>query len=283
VKFRRSAIVALILAAAVGAVVAGLHHREIRHAHSLHARLLEHSTVNGSERVSFDRLSGLPPPVFRYFKNVLDDGQPVICAATFQQSGVLRTGDSQAWLSFTAKESVVPTRGFVWNARVALPLYAHVRVLDSLVAGTGSGRISLMTALPLAEAVSVPQLDSGALHRYLGEAAWFPTALLPQSGVHWAPIDDSRAMATLSMDGSSVSLEFRFNEQNEIAAIYSPARWGAFDGGYEQRAWEGHFRGYRIIEGMRIPEYGEVGWYRGSELQLVWKGNIESARYTLCK
>jgi hypothetical protein len=30
---------------------------------------------------------------------------------------------------------------------------------------------------------------------------------------------------------------------------------------------------------MRIPRYGEVGWYDGKTLQWVWKGSISDARY----
>ena len=78
-----------------------------------------------------------------------------------------------------------------------------------------------------------------------------------------------------------VSLEFRFNEAGEVTGIYSPGRFGRFDGAFKQVPWEGHFRDYQTKAGMRVPRYGEVGWYDNGTLQLVWNGNIVDAQYEL--
>jgi hypothetical protein len=32
---------------------------------------------------------------------------------------------------------------------------------------------------------------------------------------------------------------------------------------------------------MRVPRYGEVGWYGDGALQLVWKGTVIDAQYRL--
>jgi hypothetical protein len=197
------------------------------------------------------------------------------------QSGVLRTSTTtDAWSSFTARQVIVPpATGFVWNAKVETSLATHVRVLDSYIAGIGSGRVSILSAFAVASESGDPELNSGALHRYLAEAVWYPTALLPQSGVIWSPINDHSAMATVIDRGTSVSLEFRFNDVGEVVGIYSPGRFGRFDGEYKQMPWEGHFRDYQLRGDMRIPTYGEVGWYEGETLQLVWKGNLIDVQY----
>jgi hypothetical protein len=36
-------------------------------------------------------------------------------------------------------------------------------------------------------------MDEGELSRYLAEAPWYPTALLPAAGIEWEPVDDSAA------------------------------------------------------------------------------------------
>jgi len=59
-----------------------------------------------------------------------------------------------------------------------LPLATHVRVLDSYAAGVGSGQVSLLSAVAIASEAGIPVLSSGALHRFLAEEVWFPTALL---------------------------------------------------------------------------------------------------------
>lgn len=268
---------------AVGAVIAVLigQARETSKAELMAATLLKSAPHPVSGTVEFASFSELPPPVARYFRHVLMDGQKLIRTVKMHQSGVLRTSTTtETWSSFTASQLVMPpATGFIWNAKVEMPLAAHVRVLDSYIAGVGSGRVSLLSAFALASETGAPELNSGALHRYLAEAVWYPTALLPQSGVVWAPIDNRAAMATLTHDGTSVSLEFRFNEVGEVTGIYSPGRFSRIDGGYKQVPWEGHFQGYHVQSGMRVPLHGEVGWYENGALQLVWKGSVIDAQY----
>lgn len=251
------------------------------------ARLAETLQSGPSTRAAGPVLSSvfaeLPPPVARYFRQALTDGQPIITVARLRQSGELRTSlRSDRWPGFTATQTVVPgAPGFVWNAKVMMPLATHVRVLDSYAAGIGSGRVSVLSAFAVASESGTPELNSGALHRYLAEAVWYPTALLPQSGVHWSPVDDRSARATITDRGTTVSLEFRFNPQGEVTGIYSPGRFGRFDGGYRAVPWEGHFRHYEVRSGMRVPTFGEVGWHVDGKWQPVWRGNLIDVQYEL--
>lgn len=63
--------------------------------------------------------------------------------------------------------------------------------------------------------------------------------------------------------------------------MYSAGRFGRFGGEYKQVPWQGHFRDYQVQADMRIPQYGEVGWYDDGVLQLVWKGRVLNAQYEL--
>ena len=58
-------------------------------------------------------------------------------------------------------------------------------------------RARVLAVYPVVDARHSPELASGALMRYLGEAAWFPTRLVPGSGLTWTPVDDAHADATL--------------------------------------------------------------------------------------
>jgi len=267
----------------VVAVVAVLIGQSFQYAgvEELTASLIGSAAPPADGTVDFESFAGLPAPVERYFRHVLKDGQRVIRQVTMNQSGVLRSDTTtERWLPFTANHLVVPpTKGFIWKARIGLPLAAHITVLDSYVEGLGSGRVSFLSAFGIDSETGVPELNSGALHRYLAEAVWFPTALLPQSGIEWSPINDQLAVAALTHQGTSVSLEFRINEIGEVTGIYSPGRWGKFEDGYERAPWEGRFRDYHVQSGMRVPRYGEVGWYREGSLELVWKGEVTDARY----
>jgi hypothetical protein len=43
------------------------------------------------------------------------------------------------------------------------------------------------------------EIARGELMRYLAEAAWYPTALLPSQSVQWEALDDHSATAPWSM------------------------------------------------------------------------------------
>lgn len=233
-------------------------------------------------RVDLSRIEA-PPPVRRYFRRVLKDGQACIASARFVQSGalVLRPGGTE-WAEFEAVEVVSGMRpGLLWNAKIDIAPLLHVRVLDSYRDGRARGSVRLLSALSLAEETGDPRLDTGALFRYLAEAVWYPTALLPGPGLRWQPVDERHAVAILKDAGHTVSLEFTFNADDEIVRIYSEDRYGLFDGEYRRYPWEGRFADYVERDGMRVPQYGEVGWHLPDGFWLFWKGRIEAARYDL--
>ncbi len=233
-------------------------------------------------RVEFANLRDLPAPVERYFRHVLRPGQPFIRQAEFRQRGTLRTTpQSERWLEFKAEQLVrTAAPAFVWEARVSLSRLLHVRVEDSYADGVGSGRVRLLSLIPAGSDRNRPELNSGALHRYLAEAVWYPTALLPSVTLSWEPIGSSTARATLTDHNISVALEFGFNSNDEVASIYTPGRWGHFGKEYRQAAWEGHFSEYAERDGMLVPGAGEVGWYVKQEWQAVWRGRLLEAQYT---
>lgn len=221
----------------------------------------------------------LPVPVARYLRLALPHRRH-IQEVRMTQSGTLRTNASaEQWLPFTAEHLVVPqASGFLWNARVQVAPFVHVRVRDALIDGIGSGQVALMSALTVSAATGGVEMNSGSLHRYLAEAVWYPSALLPGPRLQWTPVDATKALATLTNDRTSVSLEFRFAESGEVTGIYTPERWGTFPGGYRQAPWEGRFHEYRKRDGMLVPTHGEVGWYIDGEWQAVWKGSVTAYR-----
>ena len=72
----------------------------------------------------------------------------------------------------------------------------------------GSMQASMFGLYSIVDQTGRPELNAGALQRFLGEAIWFPTALLPSTAVTWTPRDDRSAIVTLR-DGATVSLRVR--------------------------------------------------------------------------
>jgi hypothetical protein len=220
-------------------------------------------------------MRSVPPPVTRYLSWAL----PPHCRLRLVrliQRGMLRADVRRdRWLSFEAEHMAAPESvGFLWNARVSVAPFVHMRVRDALIGGQGSGNVSLLSAVTVGKAAGTTAMNSGSLHRFLAEAVWYPTALLPSNQLQWSPIDENRALATLTDHGVSVSLEFRFAPTGEVLGIYTPARWGKFGSGYRQAPWEGRFRDYQQRDGIFVPTQGEVAWYVRDKWRTVWQGTI---------
>jgi hypothetical protein len=229
------------------------------------------------QAVTFAEMQGLPEPVQRYLRLALRDGQPRLAGARLHQSGRLRTGvESAEWLDFTATETIVPeARAFVWDARVRLAPLVHAAVRDAYLNGTGRGDVALQSTFTLSSERGGRELNAGDLYRLLAEAPWAPTLLLPREGLTWARIDGSRALASLSMGGETATMEFRFNDAGEVASVYAAERPRRYGTTYVATAWEGRFSRYVTVNGMRVPQVGEVGWWVEDRWLPVWQGTVQ--------
>lgn len=247
------------------------------------ASKLESTTAGPVECVDFAELASLPEVVQRYLRHALVDGQRRIRVTRLRQRGILRTSTrSPRWLSFDAEQVIAPlARGFLWVARVRLLPWISLQIRDCFMDGRGVGEIRLFSSLRIAADHGCPQLDEADLHRYLAEAVWSPTALLPSSGVRWTALDDESAHASIEVQATRVSLEFRFNARNEVCSVHSPGRWMRTNEGYRKVPWKGQFADYALRNGMLVPLSGEVAWLDESDWQSVWKGRIEEIRHEL--
>ena len=103
-----------------------------------------------------------------------------------------------------------------------------------------------------------PEIAQGELMRFLAEAAWYPTALLPSQGVQWKAIDDFCAKATLKDGETAPTLLFRFDENGLIKSVRAEARGRTVAGAVIPTPWEGQWSSYERRDGMCIPTEGEV-------------------------
>jgi len=273
-------VLALLFAGVGGALVYGA--RRWRTAtHARVARLNESRLPPHNLRYDEKEIEGLPSPVARYFRTVLRNGQPMVIGARLAQEGELRRGEGDdSWLPFVAMQ-VFSSRppGFVWDARMRMAPGLSVHVRDAYLDGAGSMRGEVLGLLPLLDAHDTPEMAAGALQRYLAERVWFPTALLPSQGVEWSPIDDSTALATLTDGETSVSLDFRFSAEGEIASAFTPSRYREVEGAFVPTPWGGHYAAYADRDGMRIPLEAEVEWHLADRRLPYWRGRITEVAY----
>ena len=275
---------------AVGAAIAGGTAAGIAAAVTVAAVLWNRETVRGAARLrarhdaqapppfSRDDLAGLPDPVVRYFEFALTPGQAVVRSARFRQTGefAMRAG---AWSPFTAVQyfSGEPP-GFLWDARIRMAPMISCYVRDSYVAGEGVMDGTLAALVPVLQERGTPVMASGELLRYLAEAVFLPTALLPRGGIAWAPLGENTARVTLTDRATTVSCDVSFGARGEIVRV-SALRARAAGGTLVSTPWVGRFSDYRPVEGMMIPMSGEVEWVLPEGPLPYFRGRMVDARY----
>ncbi|AZL60955.1 hypothetical protein EI545_20290 [Tabrizicola piscis] len=226
-------------------------------------------------------LAGLPPPVQRYFRAALTPGQPLVTGVSLHHQGTFNMGEgADNWKHFTSDQTVETARpGFVWDGTIRMAPGLPVRVHDAYVAGEGVLVPALFGLVKLTELRGTGDIAEGELLRWLAEAAWYPTALLPGQGVEWTALDDHSALATLT-DGTVIArLTFRFGPDDLIASVRAEARGRTVEGAIIPTPWEGHWSDYRRHNGMMVPMAGEVAWMLPEGPKPYWRGWITGLDY----
>jgi hypothetical protein len=226
-------------------------------------------------------LEGLPEPVQRYFRTVLEPDAPIVTAAEVVHTGTFNMAETGSnWKPFTSRQEVRTSRpGFLWNGAITMMPGIKARVHDAYIGGEGILHASLGGLVSLMDLRGRGELARGELMRYFAEAAWYPTALLPRQGVQWEAADDSSAYATLTDGDIELTLLFRFNKEGLIASVYSEGRERMAGTIMESTPWEGRWSNYQRRNGMLVPISGEVLWYLPDGEQPYWRGDIAEIRY----
>jgi hypothetical protein len=265
----------MLLATGLGARRARAETRELRN------RLDRCAQSKAPELVDFVELEGLPAPVQRFFRATLTEGNRIVRRVRMQQSGTFNLGEeSDRWKPFTADQSVVTgPPGFDWSGRIQMLPALSVLVHDAYVEGEGILHAAVLGLFTVANLRGGGPIAEGELVRYLAEAAWYPTALLPSQGVTWEALDADSAAATLSDRDHTVSLVFTFDANGQIATVRAESRARSVRGDLVPTPWQGKFWNYAEFEGVKVPQEGEVAWLVGGGAKPYWRGRLMALSY----
>lgn len=205
----------------------------------------------------------------------------MVSAVRLEHSGTFNMSETgEQWRPFTSTQRVIPQRpGFDWEGRIAMMPGLSVRVHDAYIAGDGILHASLFGLVSLVNLRGTPEVAQGELMRFLAEAAWYPTALLPSQGVQWEAVDDTSAKATLKDGKLHLTLLFRYDNDGLIESVRAEARGRTVAGGVISTPWEGRWSNYELRDGMRIPVEGEVSWMLPGGPKPYWRGRITGLGY----
>lgn len=221
----------------------------------------------------------LPPPVSRYFAFALSPGQAPVRRARLVQEGEFFLQPGASGSRFTAVDRVTAAPpGLIWEATIRLAPLVAVRVRDSYLEGVGSMQAALAALVPLAHESGCPEIATAALQRFLAEAPWVPTLLLPSPALRWTAINDTSARATLTDRGISAVVVFHFGPDGRITGI-SAERYRSAGGAQLLTPWVGEFSQYERVAGMMIPRRGEIAWELPQGRFTYWRGRIVAVKY----
>ena len=220
----------------------------------------------------------LPAPVQRYFRAVLREGQAMVSSVRLTQQGQFLLNEAKSvWQPFHATQlNTTQPPGFDWDARIRMAPGLNVYVRDSYALGAGSLHAAIQGLVTVARMHGTPQMTQGELMRYLAEAVWYPTALLPSQGIRWNGIDDRSARATITDGAAAVSLVFAFNLDGTMATAWASSRPRSAD---QSAPWLCRYRDYVERSGMRVPLEGEVEWQLPNGSEPYWRGRLAGIEY----
>jgi len=235
------------------------------------------------ERTHFalDQLDQLPPAAARYFRFALTEGQPLVRTAMIEHAGtfLMKLGGRRS--RFTSRQFFSARRpAFVWDARIQMVPLVPMMVRDSYLAGRGAILGRMGGLVTMVNQAGAPELASGALMRWLAEAVWFPTALLPSNGVEWEAGEDGTARATIRDGGASATIEMHVGESGQVERIRAD-RYRDDQGVSVLTPWSVRVREYGRVSGMMIPLAGEVEWSLPEGRLVYWRGRVTGTRYEL--
>ena len=230
-------------------------------------------------------LEGLPAPVQRYFRAVLKDGQTIVCAVTIDMAGTINvSATAEQWKSFTSIQRVVTASAgarsvFMWDARIAMLPGIKVHVVDSYIAGKGLVQAALLGLFTVADISGGGDMARGELMRFFAETPWYPTALLPRQGVHWAAVNATSAQASIGDGATTLRVLFHFNEMGLIDSVRAEARGGMVGKEMLMRPWECGLSDYLVPDGITAPISGTAAWALPGGPKTYFHGTVTKLSY----
>lgn len=233
--------------------------------------LFEISENISDQDFTYDKIIDLPKPMKRYFKYALSENQSYISYLRLKHTGFFKIFPDQDWKPIQGEEYFTTQKpGFVWFGKlksfVATDLYVN---------GEDNLKVKLFSMIPIVDEKGAT-ITQGEMLRWLGEAPWYPTALLPSDKIRWESIDDQSAKVILKDGNLTGEGVFHFNEKGQMIK-FSAKRY------YEDQLEDltGFYDDYKNVNGMNIPSKVRVEWNLDSGNYSYAKFNVQTFEFNI--
>lgn len=242
---------------------------------------LKQNKLSKSENrvIAENDLKEIPEPVSKWLNESGIIGKKKIKAVNLKQSGLMKLEpDQKEWFKPEAEQYIsVNEPGFLWQVNLAMMPIIKTKGRDLFYQGNASMLIKIASLLPVVNQKENDKLNESALHRFLLELPWYPTAAL-NNYISWKEIDRTTARATIKYQGVQASANFNFDQAGNLISTEA-MRYRESDENAERIKCTGELDKYQKIDGIKVPTEIDVSWYLESGKFNWFKLKIEELSF----
>jgi hypothetical protein len=221
-------------------------------------------------------LRHLPEPVRKYLLKSGVIGKEKVKTVRLNQRAEIRLKPDARWFKHTTAQYFnAESPAYIWYANMPIVLGFSMKVRDKLFMGRGEMLGKLLSVFSIVHA-NREKIDQGALARFVGEMAWFPSAFL-YDYCKWEQIDDYSAKLNVSINGVDVKGIFTFDENYYLKTFQCP-RWMDSED-KEMKTYINYFEKFAYRNGIQVPVRGQAVWKLDDGEFVYWEGEITEIEY----
>jgi len=224
-----------------------------------------------------DAVRLLPQPVKEYleFSQVME--VKPIHTVRLQYEGLFKASVRKNWKAIQCEQYItINPPGFFWSGVLLPKGIFHTVASETYVRGKGTVLLKKQPFVTKKNA-SGPDISSRCLTRFLGEMAWYPSALA-NPYIQWEPLDHVSAKANIKYGGRDCSLFFYFSPENELTQAVGVSHRVEKNTPILEN-WTIAFSKYGELNGVKIPLSFEATWNLKMSDFGYLKGDVTTIEY----
>jgi len=212
-----------------------------------------------AEKFHYSEIDSLPLPVQNYFRFAVKEGTVKPRFVRLRQSGKFKTNIGADFKNLTAVQYFTTTKpGFIWAAEIDFADFIWIKGIDTYFEGEGNLLIKFMSGITISNEGG-KEITQSQIARWLMEAVWYPTILLPSENLSWSEIDSSKAKLNFMENDIAIEAVFYFNADGSVDKI-TTQRYMTTTAGPALTNYTGYLTNYKEVDGITLPHHVEVEW-----------------------
>lgn len=224
-------------------------------------------------------IEGLPGPVKKYIEYTGAIGKPKLHNIKLVFKGQIRMGAGKLWMNFKSVQYNFfdePERIFyIKSGMFGLP----VSGLHLYKNKKATMQINAACFFRVADGKGF-EMDKGETVTVFNDMCCMAPASLIDKKIKWEEIDNSKVKGIFKNGDLEISSILYFNETGQLIDFSSVDRYESADGkSYKALKWTTPLSGYKEINGINIPTYGETHWHPKTGEFAYGKFNLQEVVY----